>query len=148
MVILSKHLGPGEVSWRGIVLPRKQKDLFPSPGVPFDLADEKTTYKVKVDSQYRIRLPEWFGNHPSVKAGDEVVFSKENGTLRIGLADTAVSRTVSFKDLIGKDTRQGRIIDIQQTPKGTVAVVQCTAEIPLDKILSELWQNGNIIRTK
>ena len=138
MVILSKQLGPGEVRWKGIVLPRKQKDQFPPPGVLFDLSDGQTTYKVKVDSQYRIRLPEWFGNHTTVKAGTEIVFSKENGTLHIGLIDGGVSRTISFRDLIGKDTKQGRIIDIQQTPKGTVAVVQCTAEVPLDKILSAL----------
>jgi bifunctional DNA-binding transcriptional regulator/antitoxin component of YhaV-PrlF toxin-antitoxin module len=120
------------------VLPRKQKDLFPPPGVLFDLTDGQATYKVKVDSQYRVRLPEWFGNHSGVKAGDEIVFSKENGIMRIGLADTAESRTVSFKDLIGKETEQGRIIDIQQSSKGTVAVVQSTVEVPLDKILSAL----------
>lgn len=138
MVILSKHLGPGEIRWKGVVLPRKQKDLFPPPGTPFDLFDGQTTYKVKVDSQYRIRLSEWFGNHPTVKAGEEVVFSKENGALRISLSDTKASRTISFKDLIGRETKNGRIIDIQQTPKGTIAVVQCTAEIPLDQILSEV----------
>ncbi len=138
MVILSKQLGAGEIRWKGIVLPRRKKDSFPLPGVLFDLADEKTTYKVKVDSQYRIRLPGWFANHPAVKAGDEVVFSTENGTWHISVAETASTRTVSLKDLLGRETKQGRIIDIQQTPKGTVAIVQCTAEVPLDKILSEL----------
>lgn len=138
MVILSKKLGPGEIRWKGVVIPRKQKDLFPPPGMPFDLTDGQTTYQVKVDSQYRIRLPDWFDNHPAVKAGDEIVFSKEDGTLRISLSDTKASRTISLKDLIGRETKKGRIIDIQQTPKGTVAVVQCTAEIPLDQILSEV----------
>ena len=138
MVILSKRLGGGEIKWKGIVIPRRKKDLFPPPGVPFDLSDEKITYKVKLDTQYRIRLPEWFGNHPELKAGDEVLFQKENGTLRIGLAETVLSRTVSLKDLLGRETKKGRIIDIQQTPKGTVAIVQCTIEVPLDKMLSEL----------
>jgi hypothetical protein len=138
MVILSKHLGPGELRWKGIVLPRKQKDLFPPPGTTFDLSDGKTTYKVKVDTQYRIRLTEWFSSHPSLKAGDEIVFSKENGAFIISLSETKGSRTISFKDLIGRETKNGRIIDIQQTEKGTIAIVQGTVEIPLEQILSEL----------
>ena len=39
MVILKKALGPGEIKWRGIVIPREKKDLFPQPGVLFDLSE-------------------------------------------------------------------------------------------------------------
>ncbi len=45
MVILSKRIKAGEVRWRGIVIPRSKRDLFPSPGVVFDLSDEKDVYK-------------------------------------------------------------------------------------------------------
>ena len=54
MIILTKSLGQGEIRWRGIVIPRRKKELFPPPGVLFDLSDKITTYKVKVDKQYRI----------------------------------------------------------------------------------------------
>ena len=138
MVILTKGLGTGELNWRGIVIPRGKKDLFPPPGVMFDLSDGKTTYKVKVDKQYRIRLAQWFGNHPNLKEGDEVIFSKDNGVIHISLAKAGPNKTISLKDLLGRDTKEGKIIDIQQTPAGTVAIVQNTTEVPLDKILAEL----------
>jgi len=135
MVILKKALGPGEIKWRGIVIPREKKDLFPQPGVLFDLSDKTNIYKVKVDSQYRIRLAEWFGNHPELKTGDEVVFSKDNGAMYISLTQDIKHETTSLKDLLGRETKEGRIIDIQMTPQGPVAILQTTKELPLDKVL-------------
>ena len=138
MIILTKALGTGEIKWRGIVIPKAKKDLFPQPGVLFDLHDEKTSYRVKLDRQYRIRLAEWFGKHPELKKGDEVVFSRDNGTMNISLAETEniKSGTISLKDWLGRETKEGRIIDIQITPDGPVAVLQSTKEVALDKILS------------
>ena len=138
MVILTKTLGPGEIKWRGIVIPRNKKDLFPQPGVLFDLHDEITSYRVKLDRQYRIRLAEWFGKHPELKKGDEVVFSRDNGTMNISLAENIKRDTISLKDWLGRETKEGRIIDIQLTPDGPVAVLQSTKEVSLDKILSSL----------
>ena len=138
MVILSKKIKAGEVRWKGLVVPKNKKDLFPNPGVLFDLYDGKTTYKVKLDRLHRIRLAQWFANHPEVKAGDEIIFSKENGAIHIRLGKTTPSKTVSLKDLLGKETSEGKIIDIQQTPDGPVAIVQNTKEVPLDKILAKL----------
>jgi len=138
MVILSKKIKAGEVRWKGLVVPKNRKDLFPSPGVLFDLSDEKNTYKVRLDRLHRIRLSKWFANHPEVKPGDEVIFSKENGAMHISLSKAGTNKTVSLKDLLGRDTREGKIIDIQQTSDGPVAIVQSTAEVPLDKILAEL----------
>jgi hypothetical protein len=112
MVILTKALGHGEIRWKGIVIPRDKKDLFPPPGVLFDLSDKTTNYKLKVDKQYRIRLAEWFGKHPGLKKGDQVVFSKENGTMCISLTEGNKSKTISLKELLGRETREGRIIDI------------------------------------
>lgn len=136
MVILTKALGPGEIKWRGIVIPREKKDLFPQPGVLFDLSDKTTSYKVKVDRQYRIRLAEWFGKHPELKKGDEVVFSRDNGTMCISLAKEVTGETISVKDWLGRETKEGRIIDIQLTPHGPVAILQSTKEVSLDEILS------------
>lgn len=137
MVILSKKIKAGEVRWKGVVIPRSKKDLFPTPGTLFDLSDGRSTYKVKIDRLYRIRLSQWFANHPEVKAGDEVIFSKENGAMHIRLGKTVPSKTISLKDLLGRDTKEGKIIDIQQTPDGPVAIVQSTTEVPLEKILAE-----------
>lgn len=136
MVILTKALGPGEIKWRGIVIPRMEKDLFPPPGVIFDLSDETTIYKVKTDKQYRIRLAEWFGKHPRLKKGDQVVFSKENGIMYISLKDGIRSETISLKELLGRETKEGRIIDIQITPHGPVAILQSTKEVSLDEVIS------------
>ena len=138
MVILSKKIKAGEVRWKGVVIPRSKKELFPAPGTLFDLYDGRSTYKVKIDRLYRIRLSQWFANHSEVKAGDEIIFSKENGAMYIRLGKTVPSKTVSLKDLLGRDTKEGKIIDIQQTPDGTVAIVQSTTEVPLEKILAEL----------
>lgn len=138
MIILTKRLGIGEINWRGIVIPRDKKDLFPPPGALFDLSDERTTYKVKVDKQYRIRLTEWFGNHSRLKKGDEVIFSKDNGTIHIQLTDKGTSKAVSLKDLLGKETKEGKIIDVQFTPDGPIVVLQGTKEIPLDKLSTQI----------
>lgn len=136
MVILKKALGTGEIKWRGIVLPRNKKDLFPQPGQPFELSDGKTSYQVKVDKQYRLRLAEWFRNHPELKAGTEVMFSKENGIMTINLNQNTKTETTSLKDLIGRETKEGRIIDIQMTPDGVVAILQVTKVMPLEKVLT------------
>jgi hypothetical protein len=86
MEILTKKLGEGEVKWKGIVIPRKKKDLFPSPGTEFDLLEDHTTFKASVDKQYRIRLAPWFRKHPTIKAGDQVTFLKQNRKMRISLS--------------------------------------------------------------
>jgi len=138
MMILSKKLKAGELSGKVVVIIKGKKDMFPLPGVEFDLRDERTNYRVKLDRQYRLRLTDWFNNHPGVKAGDEIAFYRDDTGVRISLDNAPPSKTVSFKDLLGKNTREGTIVDIQQTPKGTVAIVQSVSEVPLDRILSEL----------
>lgn len=138
MDILRKKLRAGEVRWKGIVIPRDRKDLFPPPGVEFDLSDGKTMYRAKVDNQYRIRLAEWFSSNPMAKPGQVVVFSTENGIMEIRIEYDGSAKAISLRDLLGKDTNEGKIVDIQQTPKGTIAVVQSTREVPLDQILDEL----------
>lgn len=138
MVIFRKKVRPSEIIWGGISTPRAKKAMLPQPRVPFDLRDEKTTYRVELDKQFRLRLPDWLKNHPQVKAGDEVVLLKENGVFSIRLAGNATNKAVSFKDLLGKEIKEGRITDIQQTPSGTVVIVQSTTELPLDKVLAEV----------
>lgn len=86
MEILTKKLGEGEVRWKGVVIPRKKKDLFPSPGTEFDLLDDHTIFKANVDKQYRIRLAPWFRKHPAIKAGDQVTFQKRNGKMHVALS--------------------------------------------------------------
>ncbi len=86
MKILTKLLGKGEINWKGFVIPRSKTALFPPVGVEFDLLDGKATFKGKMDSQSRIRLAEWFRQHRNLKAGDEVTFFKENGSMRITLS--------------------------------------------------------------
>lgn len=86
MKILTKKLGKGEINWKGVVIPRSKKALFPAPGVEFDLLEGKITYKGKMDNQSRLRLAEWFRQHRSLKPGDEVIFHKQNGTMKISLS--------------------------------------------------------------
>jgi len=86
MEILTKRLGDGEVKWKGVVIPRAQKGLFPQRGIEFDLLEGRIVYKAKMDNQFRIRLADWFRRHPTIKAGDEVTFRKDNGKIRIGLS--------------------------------------------------------------
>ncbi len=137
-MILSKRLKAGELSGKVIVILKGKKDMFPLPGVEFNLRDERTDYRVTLDRQHRLRLTDWFNNHRSVKAGDEITFYRDEAGVRISLDNAPPSKTVSFKELLGKNTREGTIIDIQQTPKGTVAIVQSVSEVPLDRILLEL----------
>jgi len=137
-MILSKKLKAGELKGKVVVIIKGKKDMFPLPGVEFGLRDERTNYRVKLDRQYRLRLTDWFNNHTGVKAGDEIAFYRDDTGVRISLDNAPPSKTVSFKDLLGKNTREGTIVDIQQTPKGTVAIVQSVSEVPLDRILSEL----------
>ena len=86
MKILTKKLGKGEIKWRGVVIPRAKTTLFPTKGVEFDLIDDRTRHRVKMDAQSRLRMASWFRQHKTVKPGDEVTFSKQNGTLRISLS--------------------------------------------------------------
>ncbi len=86
MKILTKKLGKGEINWKGVVIPRSKKALFPAVGVEFDLLEGKTIYKGRMDNQSRLRLSEWFRQHRSLKPGDEVTFHRQNGTMRISLS--------------------------------------------------------------
>ncbi len=138
MVIFRKRIQRSEIKWGGVAIPRAKKAIFPSPRIPFDLHDEKTTYQVEVDEQFRLRFPKWLKNHPQVKPGAEIILLKENGTYGIRLAGTMTNKTVSFKDLLGKDIKEGKIVDVQQTPYGTVAIVQSTKEVPIDTVLAEV----------
>ena len=138
MVVFRKRIRPSEITWGGIAIPRAKKAMFPSPRIPFDLHDEKNTYRVEVDEQFRLRFPKWLKNHPQIKADDEVVLLKENGTFSIRLAGAMANKTVSLKDLLGRDTKEGKIVDVQQTPTGTVAIVQSTKEIPINTVLAEV----------
>lgn len=138
MEILRKELGKGEVNWKGIVIPRDKKSLFPPPGTQFDLSDERTKYRAKIDNQCRIRLALWFRQHPTVKAGDEVVFSEENGVLRLTLSGSGVNRAWSTRELLGKETPRGKLVDVEHSPDGPMAVVQRTERLPLDQLLGEL----------
>ena len=139
MDILTKRLKPGEVNWNGITLPRDKKGLFPAPGVVFDLHNGKDTYKVKVDSQFRIRLTEWYRDQLTVKPGDEVSFRKESGAMHIGVSSNSVGKTVSIKELIGRVTPEGKVRDVRQNSDGSmVAVIETVREMPLDEILARL----------
>ena len=86
MKILTKKLGKGEINWKGVVIPRRKKGLFPAPGVEFDLLEGKTTFRGRMDDQSRLRLAEWFRQHRNLKPGDEVTFFRQNGTMRISLS--------------------------------------------------------------
>jgi hypothetical protein len=86
MEILNKALGKGEVNWKGVVLPREKKSLFPAPGIYFDLVDGKEVYKVKLDGQFRIRLAPWFQQHPAIRPGDRIIISRDNGRMHIALS--------------------------------------------------------------
>jgi len=86
MKSLTKKLGKGEINWKGVVIPRSKKALFPAAGVEFDLLEGKTTYRGRMDNQSRLRLAEWFRQHRNLKPGDEITFSRQNGTMRISLS--------------------------------------------------------------
>lgn len=138
MEILRKKLGKGEINWGGVVVPRAKKGLFPPVGLEFDLSDGNITYKVKLDNQCRIRLTQWFKRHPTIEAGDEVVFSEEEGMMHIALSGNGKRQAWSTRDLLGKETRRGKIVDIEHTSEGAVAVVQRTERVPLEQLLEEL----------
>ena len=63
---------------------------------------------------------------------------KERGTFSISTAVAMKSKVVSLKDLLGREIKEGKIVDIQQTATGTVAVVQSTREIPIEQVLAEV----------
>jgi hypothetical protein len=86
MKILTKKLMPAEVKCRCLVLPRDKKGDFPSPGVNFDILEGKATHRAKLDSQFRLRAPSWFRQHRALKAGDEITFSRDNGSIKISLS--------------------------------------------------------------
>jgi len=138
MEIFRKRIQPSEIIWGGVAIPRAKKTLFPNPRTPFDLHDEKTTYKVKVDDQFRLRFPEWLKNHPEVKPDTEIILLKENNIYGIRLTGIMTNKTVSLRELLGRDIKEGKIIDVQQTPSGTVAIVQSIKEVPIDKVLAEV----------
>jgi hypothetical protein len=86
MELLSKKLGKGEINWKGIVIPRNKTNLFPAPGIEFDLQEGRTTFKAKMDNHSRLRLSKWFRQHRSLKPGDEIKLSRQNGTIKISLS--------------------------------------------------------------
>ena len=138
MVVFRKRIKPSEIRWRGIAIPRAMKGMFTNPRVHFDLHDEKSAYQVELDEQFRLRCPEWLKSHPEVKANDEILVLKERGTFSIRTTVAMKSKVVSLKDLLGREIKEGKIVDIQQTATGTVAVVQSIKEIPIEQVLAEV----------
>jgi len=106
--------------------------------VEFDLSDGNITYKVKLDNQCRIRLTQWFKRHPTIETSDEVIFSEEEGMIHIALSRNGERHSWSTRDLLGKETPKGKIVDIEHTPEGATAVVQRTERVPLEQLLEEL----------
>lgn len=86
MKILTKKLMPAEVKCRCLVLPHDKKGNFPSPGVDFDVLEGKAAHRAKLDNQFRLRSPSWFRQHRALKAGDEITFFKDNGSIKISLS--------------------------------------------------------------
>jgi hypothetical protein len=125
MEILTKKLGEGEAKWKGVVLPRKKKGLFPSPGTEFDLLEGQTIYKANVDKQYRIRLAPWFRKHPTIKAGDQVTFLKQNGKMRIVLSKNFSEPergTIDWAHEVLQAIRDGEVAGIIRVRKNGFAV--------------------------
>lgn len=85
MKVLTKKLGPAEVKCRCLVLPRDKKEFFPHPGIEFDMLEGKTSHRAKIDKQFRLRSPSWFRLHRAMKAGDEIMISKDDGSMKISL---------------------------------------------------------------
>lgn len=134
MKILTKKLGPAEVKCRCLVLPRDKKSNFPSPGIEFDMLEGKTIHRAKLDNQYRLRAVSWFRQHRAVKAGDEVILSRDNGPIHISLSrslakpenetfDWAHEVIDAIKngetDGILKITNEGFSVEIGEHVKGT-----------------------------
>lgn len=138
MIVFRKRIQPSEIKWGGMAIPRTAKGMLPSPRTPFDLHDETTSYRVEIDEQFRLRFRKWLKKHPQITPGDEVLIMKENGTFSISLGKAMASKAVSLKSLLGKDIKEGKIVDVQQGPAGTVAIVQSIKEIPIDKVLAEV----------
>ncbi len=67
-----------------------------------------------------------------------IIILKERGTFSIRTTVAMKSKVVSLKDLLGREIKEGKIVDIQQTATGTVAVVQSIKEIPIEQVLAEV----------
>ena len=125
MKILTKKLGKGEINWKGVVIPRSKKALFPAAGVEFDLLEGKTIYRGRMDNQSRLRLAEWFRQHRNLKPGDEVTFHRQNGTMRISLSRSfsrPEKETFSWALEVIEAIRDGEIDGIIRIDKGGFSV--------------------------
>jgi len=125
MKILTKKLGKGEINWKGVVIPRSKKALFPAVGVEFYLLEGKTIYKGRMDNQSRLRLAEWFRQHRNLRPGDEVSFSRLNGTMRITLSRSfsrPEKETFAWALEVIEAIRDGEIEGIIRINKGGFSV--------------------------
>jgi len=125
MKILTKKLGKGEINWKGVVIPRSKKALFPAVGVEFDLLEGKTIYRGRMDNQSRLRLAEWFRQHRNLRPGDEVSFSRQNGTMRITLSRSfsrPEKETFAWALEVIEAIRDGEIEGIIRINKGGFSV--------------------------
>ncbi len=138
MIVFREKIQPSEIRWGGVAIPRAKKAIFPSPATSFKLSDGKSDYQVEIDKQFRLRFPKWLKNHPQIKAGEEIAIMKEKGNFSIKCVRSTTDKTVSLKDLLGRDIEAGKIVDVQQGPTGTVVIVQSTTELPIDEVLAEV----------
>ena len=142
MEILRKQLRPAEVNRRCVCIPKQKWHLFPKVGQSLVILDSEAgcVYEVVVGSQYRLGMASWYREHDEVRPGDEIVFWKENGNMRVDVSRPKRHvREVSLPHLLGREIEGKKIIDIKHVAgKGTILVVEETREMSVDEILNQL----------
>lgn len=145
MELFRKELQPAEVKRRCVCVPRDKWHLFPKVGETVIIQDARdgSIYEVIVGSQYRLGMASWYRQHSEIGPGDEIVFRKENGNVRVDAARLIKpKKEVSLPSLIGREIKGKKVIDVKHVAgKGTVLVIQETREMPVDEVLSELEIN-------
>jgi len=142
MEIFRKKLQPAEVKRHCVCVPKEKWSLFPKVGETVVIQDPNagSIYEVIIGSQYRLAMGSWYGQHPEVQPGDEIIFEKVNGNMRVDLIRAKKPQpVVSLPGLIGKEIGGRKVVDIKHIPgKGTVLVVEETKEIPVDEMIDQL----------
>lgn len=86
MELFRKRIQPSELRRGCICVPKAKWFHFGKVGNTITMrdADDGSTIMVPVQSQYRLRMRNWYSRHSTVKPGDEIIFEQQtDGVINI-----------------------------------------------------------------
>lgn len=87
MELFRKKIRPSELGRGCMCVPKARQFYFGRVGNTIAMQDaaDSSTCLIPVQSQYRLKMDDYYSRHTAIKVGDEIVFEQIDGTIHIRL---------------------------------------------------------------